>query len=248
MDPSLSFQLTSARSKDVPALVQLHTAAFQSDQFSNFMLYGREHNAHQTLMTKSLAFWMSDPAAQIVQAVDSATGHVLGWACWVRKGEEDTSVSQGQSPTVQQQSTTQAEKKTVHEPSTAPKTSAQMLGGRMHGDMAGKEKLHMDGGVYMVLQSLATDPNYQRRGIGSKLVQWGLDQADAEGLPCWIHASDAGRRVYEAAGFEQVGYDEYDLDVWATKSENMSSQGWGSYTFRYMVRESKTIGTTPTYL
>lgn len=240
-----SLRLASATNHDVPALVKLHTAAFQSDQFSNFMLYGREENTHQNHMTKSLAFWMSDPAAQIVNAVDDATGQVLGWACWIRNGEK--AEPQGPNPPIQQKSTTQVEKSTVKESITAPKSSAQRLGGQMHGDMVRQEKLHMEGGVYMVLQALATDPNYQRRGIGAKLVQWGLNQADAEGLKCWIHASDSATscRLYEAAGFQEVGYNEYDLDVWATDAGNVTSQRWGSYTFRYMVRGSRAIGITP---
>lgn len=78
-------------SDDVPALVRLHTAAYQPDQFSNFMLHGREENTHQNLMTKSLAFWLSDPAAQLVQALDENIGKIVGWACWVRKGEKAVS-------------------------------------------------------------------------------------------------------------------------------------------------------------
>lgn len=56
----------------------------------------------------------------------------------------------------------------------------------MYEDMSGQENIHMQGKVYMVLQALATDPEYQRRGIGSQLVRWGLEQADGEKLPCWI--------------------------------------------------------------
>lgn len=33
----------------------------------------------------------------------------------------------------------------------------------------------------VVLDSLATDPKYQRRGAGSMLVKWGLDIADTCG-------------------------------------------------------------------
>lgn len=111
----------------------------------------------------------------------------------------------------------------------------------MYQDMSGQENIHMQGKVYMVLQALATDPEYQRRGIGSRLVRWGLDQADDEKLPCWIHASDSdvACRLYMSAGFQEVGCNAYDLDAWTPEGDKESGQRWGSYTFRYMLRPSK---------
>ncbi|KAJ7023421.1 hypothetical protein C8F04DRAFT_1134769, partial [Mycena alexandri] len=41
------------------------------------------------------------------------------------------------------------------------------------------------------------DPKYQQRGIGQALLQWGLDQVDAEGLEAYLESSDAGRQLYE---------------------------------------------------
>lgn len=237
-------RLTPVTSNDIPALVRIHKAAFETDQFCKFMLYGRDKNTHQIRLTKSLASSMSDQAAQVIQALDNATGQVLGWACWVKKGEK--AVSQDPEPSIPQQDVTQAKMPAVKEPMSAPMSARQKMVGRMLGDEIKQQESHMKG-VYMVLQRLATDPEFQRRGVGSKLVKWGLDRADAEGLPCWLHVSDSdvACRLYEAAGFRQVGHDEYNLDACAAESGSMSSQCWGTYTFRYMVREGKTIGETP---
>ncbi|KAI0834094.1 hypothetical protein F5Y06DRAFT_279853 [Hypoxylon sp. FL0890] len=60
----------------------------------------------------------------------------------------------------------------------------------------------------------AVDPAYQRRGIASKLVQWGLDEAKRRGgLEATTEASSMGRHVYERLGFRGEGSDiEYQVD------------------------------------
>ncbi|KAI0396743.1 acyl-CoA N-acyltransferase [Xylariaceae sp. FL0594] len=66
----------------------------------------------------------------------------------------------------------------------------------------------------MVLDSCTTDPAFQRRGVASKLVQWGLDEARRRGVPYALtEASSMGRHVYQRLGFEPQGTDmEYEMD------------------------------------
>lgn len=54
------------------------------------------------------------------------------------------------------------------------------------------------------LSFLIIDPKAQGKGIGSALLQWGLDQADSANppLPVVLESSPAGRPVYEKRGFE----------------------------------------------
>lgn len=54
------------------------------------------------------------------------------------------------------------------------------------------------------LHVLAVHPNHQRKGIGRKLIQWGLDEADRLGLIAYLEASADGARLYEQTGFEKV--------------------------------------------
>ncbi|KAI0176117.1 hypothetical protein GGR52DRAFT_346344 [Hypoxylon sp. FL1284] len=77
-----------------------------------------------------------------------------------------------------------------------------------------REKATSDPPSVMHLQLCASDPTYQRRGIASKLVQWGLDEAQRRGgLEAITEASSMGRHVYARLGFHGVGQDmEYVLD------------------------------------
>ncbi|KAI1209811.1 uncharacterized protein F4807DRAFT_74693 [Annulohypoxylon truncatum] len=66
----------------------------------------------------------------------------------------------------------------------------------------------------MHLELCAVDPAYQRKGIASKLVQWGLDEARRRGgLEATTEASSMGRLVYKRLGFYPEGPDvNYHVD------------------------------------
>ncbi|KAL8671655.1 MAG: hypothetical protein Q9168_003835 [Polycauliona sp. 1 TL-2023] len=65
----------------------------------------------------------------------------------------------------------------------------------------------------LVLDLCGVDPAFQRRGIASKLAQWGLDEGVRRGgLEAVTEASTPGRPVYSRLGFKQDGPDiEYHL-------------------------------------
>ena len=52
---------------------------------------------------------------------------------------------------------------------------------------------------------LSVDPDHQRRGVGKKLVRWGLEQAAAEGKEVFLIATHEGKPLYESFGFRVLG-------------------------------------------
>ena len=65
---------------------------------------------------------------------------------------------------------------------------------------------------YWELDALATLPAYQRMGLGSRLVKWGLDMVEAaikakpgEVDGAYLVASPAGSSTYRKAGFAEIG-------------------------------------------
>ena len=56
----------------------------------------------------------------------------------------------------------------------------------------------------MFLNILATHPKYQRKGVGRKLLQWGLRTADAENIPIALYASPNGANLYRSIGFQDL--------------------------------------------
>lgn len=78
-----------------------------------------------------------------------------------------------------------------------------------------KEKVNADPPAIFVLDMCAVDPDFQRRGIAQKLVQWGLDEAKRRGnLECTTEASSMGRGAYQKLGFQPEGTQDmvYEVD------------------------------------
>ncbi|KAF2804145.1 uncharacterized protein BDZ99DRAFT_153585 [Mytilinidion resinicola] len=64
---------------------------------------------------------------------------------------------------------------------------------------------------FYFLHLLVTLPHHHRRGAGTLLLKWGLDQADAAGLPTYLEASEMGRPLYARLGFEPKKETRFDL-------------------------------------
>ena len=58
------------------------------------------------------------------------------------------------------------------------------------------------------LNSLTVDKQHQRKGIGRRLVQWGLEEAKRSGEGVWLIAGPEGAGLYEAMGFVEKGVGE----------------------------------------
>lgn len=55
------------------------------------------------------------------------------------------------------------------------------------------------------LKSLAVHPSFQRKGIGSALMDWGLRKAGSRGEMVYLEASDKGKELYLRNGFVSLG-------------------------------------------
>lgn len=73
------------------------------------------------------------------------------------------------------------------------------------------------------LLMLGVSPKYQRHGIGTSLIEWGLERAQEEGVICILESSEVAQGLYERKGFQKVGLLEIaegvttDQMVWRPK-------------------------------
>ena len=61
------------------------------------------------------------------------------------------------------------------------------------------------GNGHIWLGFIAVDPMFQRKGVGTQLLQWGLERSDVENIPIGLVGSKMGCGLYEKVGFEDVG-------------------------------------------
>lgn len=59
---------------------------------------------------------------------------------------------------------------------------------------------------------LGTLPEYERRGAGSKLTQWGLNRARQEHVPITLFSSPRAVTLYKKLGFREVGTVHVQVD------------------------------------
>ena len=62
-----------------------------------------------------------------------------------------------------------------------------------------------------VLDIVHVVPLYQRSGVGAALLDWGLEQADKEGVQCYVESSPSARSLCEKKGFRYVGEIKIEL-------------------------------------
>lgn len=87
-----------------------------------------------------------------------------------------------------------------------------------------KEKESADPPATFALDLCAVDPDFWRRGIALKLVQWGLDEAKSRGgLEATTEASVMGRHVYKKLGFKPVVEVDYEVDQELLNGRNLPS-------------------------
>lgn len=70
---------------------------------------------------------------------------------------------------------------------------------------------------------MSVHPDHRRCGIGSILVQWGVETADELGIECWVESSPPARRLFEGFGFKA-----YFKMVLSAEKENASEE-WIRY-------------------
>lgn len=70
-----------------------------------------------------------------------------------------------------------------------------------------REKSFADAPDWWSMELLVTDREFRRRGAATRIVQWGISEADKERLICGVEASIMGAPLYAANGFQK-------LDTW----------------------------------
>lgn len=76
-------------------------------------------------------------------------------------------------------------------------------------------------GWYLLM--IGVSPKHQRHGIGTSLIDWGLQRAQKECVICMLESSEAIQGLYERKGFQKVGLLEMakgvttDQMVWRPK-------------------------------
>ncbi|GKT39825.1 uncharacterized protein ColSpa_00006 [Colletotrichum spaethianum] len=201
--------LRLATQDDVAILASIADAAFLMDAHTQLKAAFRGADNFTEGMKQALEIWVDHPKVDVVVAEDKKSGRLVGWVGWIRRGfVGDTDLP-------------------LDGPSEEPtaETHFAARGKRTIQDLEDLTNASMDywvkrftpkGSKCRSLCSYVVHPDFQSRGVGSRLMKWGTDKADAEpGVYCSVQSSMGGQAAFERQGFQEVGRLEADLDDFA---------------------------------
>lgn len=246
---SPSFSLKPIVEEDVPALTEMAGLTFEYDRHTQLKAaHPTKPYDHAGGTPESIRHWLSLPqTAEATKAVDNETGRVVGSVCWAFRGfprdpsAANVAVSPPEPSKVPANSVTADFVKTGSADLDALEQLRELTDDHFAKFM---RRIMPPGTRCMFIGGIQVHPGHQGKGIGRALVRQGTDRADAEGVFCWVHSSEAGAGLFAKCGFEVDETLEIDLDEWAGKMEPSlkppaGDDKWGTYTFRYFVRQPR---------
>jgi GNAT superfamily N-acetyltransferase len=211
-------------SSDLPSLIHVATSAFQTDDFLTELCPGRVDNpqAYEDFWHDHLAQRINHNSRVVLSAVNSL-GDVIGMAVWwywtldPSSAPTPAGISVAPSclsavyPTSEMMANPIVSKEALAELSIIKEKETQDF-------FLGEYKTHWH------LEWLAVHPDWWRKGAGTMLLDWGLRQAEKDGMAAMWEASPEGVEFYQKRGIETIGIVDfrgvdYPLFVWNGKGK-----------------------------
>lgn len=206
----LSFTLSLADSSDNLSIANLHALVF-SDDLAIRVLFPRDHllKAQTSWVLEMLERAKEEPDFHCIKAVEK-TGKIIGAAMVQSRPPVGDPGKWGLFDSIQNQDFFK---------SFFPQARSIMQKRFSDRRPAG-------------WNTLAVHPDYQRRGVGSALLRYGLNDLNMRSEPVFVNALYPVHGYYLKFGWEALGAIEADLSDWAGKNA-----GFGPYQNVIMVRE-----------
>jgi hypothetical protein len=228
-----SISVLPATADDFATLAKIEWESFAGDRNTELKrLYGH-YNDQSTDGFEAMA--KKPEKFSILKAVDDETGEIMGSIVWIFYGYDTKKLNEDKK-SVAAPDNKDKEKSPEPEKSEADMDPCERMEKLTDADMQRWQEILMPPDTKcMIICGISVGSKFQSRGVGTALIRYGTSRADADGVFCWVHSSEAGYHVFKKNGFEVVGTLEMDLDEYATVPQPGGSK-WGLYTFRYMKR------------
>ncbi|KAJ5636994.1 GNAT family acetyltransferase [Penicillium lividum] len=223
--PSVPFEIKYADASDISALVNVQIRSFPSSNYMRSTYKGCDPLAVHTFKTVSSFEYLVKSECHILAGVDAEAGDIIAYSRWNipaiygfdRAG--NTSLSNNAQAQMQNMWT------------YAPKLNKGIY--TLYEETIKRSRKSHVKETDIVLEMLCVLPEYQRHGIGSAFLKWGIEKADASNARIYLEATMEGVPAYLKHGWEIV--EEIQLDY-------MERGGEGSQKFALMIREPQETG------
>ncbi|KAF1850857.1 acyl-CoA N-acyltransferase [Cucurbitaria berberidis CBS 394.84] len=178
---------------DIPRACEIELLAYKGGSLSPILAPGPfPPDSWQQRIEQVTTMRKEDPTTVYLQAFDGDTGKMVAFAKW-HVFESSEAAAKSSRP--------------LSFGAGRNKEACQLF----FGGMAKRKKEIMGDKPHLYLHMLHTDPEFQGRGAGGMLVDWGSKKADELGLPVYLESSIKGHRFYQKHGFEDVDIFKVDF-------------------------------------
>jgi ribosomal protein S18 acetylase RimI-like enzyme len=215
---AIKFTVRLAEDSDIDAITDVLIKALPDDEqwayrYTNWEEFPEQHLKNMTDRVKE---WLSDAAYTVIVAADPESRKVIALSIWsvpTKDTEPHKKCSSTCLRTVQITLLTPLSLvKIPNMKAYHPKVNAaRMLAYHKSCDRA-RAKFFDEYGVHQFrLAKLATHPDYRENGVGTKLVNWGQNEAEKYACPVTVLASLMGRSLYKRLGFSEMGIEKAEV-------------------------------------
>ncbi|KAL6900420.1 acyl-CoA N-acyltransferase [Trichoderma evansii] len=210
-----SVKLRPAQPADATAIANTHYRAL--DQYHEF--YGAFFVLDpREILAKSTPLALEKPENTMLVAVDEESSDVVGIVKYTIEAEKLPSAA-----TVAGDSTPAPAGPSL----TAVKAHLKELWdefGKRRDEMDECYEKAADGKRHIYIHTLMINPDYQRRGVGGRLLAAVLKQSDEEGIPTFLASTAESIGLYSRNGFESLGTWPIDNEYWAGRIVDLEKE------------------------
>ncbi|KAJ6006896.1 GNAT family acetyltransferase [Penicillium sp. IBT 35674x] len=221
----MPIEIKYATAFDLSALVSIKIRSFPSSNHVRSTYKGCDPLAVHTFKTVSSLEYFAKSECHILAGVDSEAGDIVAYSRWIIPAIYGFERAVGTSLSNEAQAQMQ------NMWAYAPKLNMGTY--TFYEEMIKRSRnIHVKG-TDIVLELLCVLPEYQRLGIGSAFLKWGIERADASNARIYLEATMEGVPAYLKHGWKVV--EEIQLDY-------TERGGEGSQKFALMIREPQEKG------
>ncbi|KAL4817430.1 acyl-CoA N-acyltransferase [Aspergillus spinulosporus] len=223
--------IRSAVPSDARTLAAINIDSFAGQGFISNAFPNLGYDVVHQLKTTRYLQKIAQPRIRVLAAVDEDSGAIVGCARWSFPGPAAATSTDGRDQGQGQDKRAQSESES-ESASASASASAHASGAEAESTFLplpegtnravydgffqtlkekGKKHLRDDD---IVLDFLATRPEYQGKGVGTALLRWGIEQADQQQRRIYLEATTEGYPVYAKRGWRAVETIEMDYGRW----------------------------------
>ncbi|KAI6280298.1 hypothetical protein MCOR27_004718 [Pyricularia oryzae] len=174
---------------DVPRCFQITSRAFGREHGYFEAVFPNHHTPEgRRVGAERLGGALKRPEARLCKVTDTETGELLGFAKWDVYERQPADVQAKDAPSGDYWKDDKAKE----------------LSDYFWWEFTRRrwDAVRASGGDLVSLDIMVVDPAHHRRGVGSILMKYGVDEADRLGVEAVVEASRMGRYLYQNFGFE----------------------------------------------